>query len=192
MNLTNTGTREFRGKYAQQAYVIDAGEIRVVPWEAMCHWLGDPTARDGQRVGDGSDAGTKVINRRSDELRRLKILYGIFDDKEIDRLEADQWELQGPFLEAANIHGERIITVIDDPDGKAVTPVDTTREDKDLLEGQIDSLKRELAALTANLARQNTDPEYVPTADVGDIDEDIPSKIPVSASSPFGRRGRER
>jgi hypothetical protein len=177
VRLENTGEEPFVGKYAQTRYVVQPGKHLIVPKEAMHHWFGRNFLVD---VGMKRD--------RTAELKRIKVLYGVFDDEA--GTEAEKWERNVPHkVHVFDIEGNRLTTMVDDPEGHTVTPADQTEQEKALLDAQIEEMRRQLNALQAAQAQVQLE-GYEPTADVSP--EDTPKKVPVGASQAASRRGRER
>lgn len=111
VRLRNIGEKRFSDHYANQRYVIEPQAQTIVPYEALKLWTGDPAY-----VGDA----------RLTEMDRLMIRYGKLTDE-------DPWDHICPKLEAEDLDGQKITTVLEDPDGFSVTPVNTTvREAADL------------------------------------------------------------
>ncbi|GIV04102.1 MAG: hypothetical protein KatS3mg015_2932 [Fimbriimonadales bacterium] len=127
--IKNVGSVDFVGKHASIKYTIPAGGQRIVPWEAMCLWMGNPEAVDKEN----SPA-------RTDEYRRLRFKYGIYHNM---HLAAERF----PKLEAYDLDDNRLITVIDDPEGAHLTPEVNTRAENEILRERLARMEREMIAL---------------------------------------------
>jgi hypothetical protein len=175
VRLHNVGSQDFRGKYDGVRYVIQAGGQAIVPVEAMQHWLGRPHAIDRGRWRE-----------RTDEFNRLKQLYGsAFVDPEVDGPidEEAKWARNKPFLEAYDLDGTRIITVVDDPKGEHLNPADVTQAEQRVVLDQMEALKRQLSQLQSEYAAQQAGQ----MTDLDDVPIDEPKTVPVGA-----KRGREQ
>lgn len=101
--LKNLGG-DFSMKYGPTNRVtIPAGKTVHVPAEIAAHFLGRWWLRNEGRFRD-----------RADEVDRLRVLYGAYEDNVA-------WEQNRPRFEAYTDSGDRITTVVDDPTGEAAT-----------------------------------------------------------------------
>ena len=111
-------------------YLVKVGETAFAPFEAVSVATGDPRS-GASTTSIRDDAGNVgwVVDRPT-EVRRLRTLY--------DNQTGDLGEiLFAPVLEVENLEGERVRTVLDDPEGDSVIPVQTTLLDRDQLLAQI-------------------------------------------------------
>lgn len=175
VRIKNNSKEDFVGKYDQNVYRVKAGQEAIAPVEASWHWFGRPHAIDGRK------------KERTDEVNRLNVLYGLFDDESGSI--AEKRERNVPKCEVYDLDGERIYTVLDDPKGERINPSDQSAHEAELMNDQIQKLQRELAALTSAAALADTSPDYQPSSDVlvEEVPDDTPTKVPV-ADGP--RRGR--
>lgn len=145
-------------------YTIRPGEELIVPWGMMCVWLGDPEARDSQKVP-----------ARQEEYTRLATRYGVGSGLQGDK--RGTFDECRPKLVASTIDGEPLATVCDDKDGldmvmaaPLLSPGDTA--------AKIAALEQALAALTATLptAEQmaQSSPAFIPSAPGPSTDALIP------------------
>lgn len=159
VRLKNIGQTRFVEHYANERYVLEPGAQSIVPYYAMTLWTGDPTL-----IGDA----------RLLEMDRLMIRYGKLTD-------ADLWSSFQPYLEAEDLDGKKIITVLEDPEGINVTPAAPTIREAADLERVIAELKAQQAAMQEQLRQMNW------KADQDEPLEDEPKAVPVG-----DRRGRVR
>lgn len=166
--------REFRGSYNGQRYVIPPGGSVIVPTEACWHWCGRQWLVDEP----------PLRLERTREMERLKIYYGAhFNDTNPPRTVEEKWAANKPNLRVTTVDGERYVTMLDDPEGKEVSPASQTIAERNLLADQVDKLRRELAAMQGRLnsvERGEDQPDET-------VPEDTASNIPTGP-----RRGRER
>lgn len=159
--IENVGDTDFVGDYASRRYVIKPGQSRGVPYHGMVYWCGDPRAFDVP-----NDPKRRF---RTDEFKRLRILYGVYDDMA-------QWYLRTPKLKVMSLGGKEITSVLEDPDGIKNGPPDINSE-KD----RIDFLTKELAETKARfesimaLMAGEADNPSVPLAN-------LPTNLPQPAS----------
>lgn len=149
--------RPFVDDYASQRYVIEPGGETIVPYFAMVYWLGDPRAVD---VGDRNSQ--PHLQHRTMELDRLQTKYGTYGDSwypqewEINEENADLYPASRhrnlPKLEVTSMTGERLYTVIDDPEGNHLNPAtQTVNENRNMAEAVV-QMQKQIQALTTQLA----------------------------------------
>lgn len=185
VRITNGMSQPFVGKHDGQPYRIAPGGSAIVPVEAMWHWCGRPHLVD--RPPTRLD--------RKGEVSRLKVLYGAAfpDPPELGgATEEEKWERNKPLLEVYDLSGERIVTVLDDPEGRHLTPATETELEKQVLKDTIESMKAQLAQLTSQYAAEQrgelTSLEEVPS-DGPPVPKDDPTKVPVGVTT-GAKRGR--
>lgn len=181
VRLVNTGEVPFDKMYASIRYSVPPGSEAFVPYAAVCMWLGNPIAVDFGEPGK---------NYRSQEVARLRVLYGIYeqeveppyldDAKEVPNPLAGQptWATRTPDVKVYDLGGTELVTVVADPEGKGVTPDTFTQAEKDNQADRIAQLEAQLRQLTANL-------NQAPAADAGFGSEalaDAPEPEPAPAT----------
>jgi hypothetical protein len=204
VSIRNAGDKPFKHGWAGQNYKIDPGKAVFVPWEAMCLWCGDPNLAD-----------TAVERSRSKAREHLGVQYGTFDAPFYDDTERETIHLPHepfetyiwdedrnafrhpniPKLEVSDAAGNRIVTILEDPDGNGAP---TGRDDTDRTQEQaLAQLQATVAQLQAQLAHTNPDAvaeslaavvavEKEPVAVEAAADMPIPEDVP-----PQARRGRQ-
>lgn len=164
VRLHNDGETAFNDRYGGQRYIINPGQDAIVPWEAMCLWLGNPDFVDID----------KKRRFRTDEYHRLRVRYGAHDDA-TRGITADQmWEQHKPAISVHKIDGsdERIITVVDDPSGSHLTPQTQTVAENELLRTRMEEMARQMAAMQAQM---DTMDRAEAANRVSDADADAPT-----------------
>lgn len=153
VELRNEGSTTFDMRYGPvQRLTMAPGEKQLVLEEVAWHflgrwWMDNSNPRQRQRV---------------EEYRRLRVLYGAYEEDAI-------WQQSRPQIVAYTPAGERITTVVDDPDGttaiRSLTPL--SREQQ--LETQIDNMSRQLQALQSQqdmlMRAQEADLQPAPLTD---------------------------
>ena len=134
VRIVNRNPEEpFIGKYDGDYIAIPAGGEKIVPWDVMVVWMGDPALdNDGRH------------NERRETYLRLASLYHA---RELTGVNEDAF----PLLEAYTEDGERIITILDDPDGETILPDSTDNTDIGRLQRQIERLEQRLAERLSGL-----------------------------------------
>lgn len=156
VRLTNVGDKEFQGKYDGRTTTLEPGKTTMVTFAAMALWLGNPYSHNRNPRN----------RQRLSELNRLRAKYGAYDNPEL-------WEQNKPLIEVYDAEGNRIITVVDDPDGTFLPPDEEDRNATavDTLQKRIAQLDAEMDALRTALNQQvRTDQATT----LGDAMPDIP------------------
>ncbi len=142
--LKNAGSEPWLARYANQQYRIQPGGEGIAPFVAVCNWFGHPDAVDI----------SPRDRYRTNERDRLRIKYGVYDDD-------SKWEAQTPSIEVFTLDGERIITVLDDPDGVNLSPSTSTLAEKAMLEQQMAEMQKQMKAMQTALDVQSRNDEAV-------------------------------
>lgn len=200
MMLVNHGPVPFTIEYSMQKYILPAngslqhGHYAVVPYHAFVLYCGDPRSFDVP--------GDDRQRYRSDEWKRLRCRYGVYDDVTDGTLNSNI-----PQLAAYTVHGDRVLTVLEDPEGFKTFGDDPrssqaqAKRTNELMAKQIQELQ---AKMDNMLALQNqasvgqlvnplaVDPEADNESrraddddrDISDEDQDdIPSDTPTSSAN---------
>lgn len=188
VRVKNTGKRPFKDGFNSRTYEIKPGADVFVPFDAVCLWLGHPSVFDVSPRQRG----------RTDLFFRLRQRYGAYDtiekvDGEDVAVGADEmWQRNQPHLEVYTLEGERVYTIIDDPDGDKIRPADTTASEQSGISERLATLEAESALLKKLLAdKDRTEGAGVDDGDGGDggeendtKDADAPSPLkPAAAKS---------
>lgn len=137
VQIKNVGVTDFVKEYHVDKIRIPAGQSMIVMWDIMVYWLGNPALTDASiRERD-----------RTREVNRLRVLYGAYDDDAV-------WEVNKPKLEVYQLTGERVWTVVDDPDGEHVTPASQSMAYAQTYEAQIALMQKQIDALQAMMQQQ--------------------------------------
>lgn len=160
VRLRNDGTGPFTQKYGGVKYTIPAGSEIIVPFMAMCLWLGHPNAVDID----------KKRRFRTQEFQRLCVKWGVYEHHELV-------EEKFPSVSAWDVvDGHEYITVVKDPDGKHLTPDVQTKFERENLMDQMRQMSAQLAALQAQV-NQN-DAQVAANVAAGDTRADNPTHRP--------------
>lgn len=172
VRLRNDGTKGFTQKYGGIKYNIPPGSEIIVPYMAMCLWLGHPNAVDID----------KKRRFRTQEFQRLCVKWGVYEHHELidERFpKVSAWDVVDPTKE--------LITVVKDPDGKHLTPDIQTKLDRDNLLEQMRAMQQQLAMLQAQV-NQN-DKQIAADIAGGDTRTDAPTvrpEVQVTQPTPPG------
>lgn len=82
--LTNNGTENRTFTYAHKKYVVEAGSHKVVPFDVIRLYFGDPRSVTGieQRYEDPDGNPNARIGKREKEIDRLVVQYGLYPGAE--------------------------------------------------------------------------------------------------------------
>lgn len=174
VRLRNAGTDPFNGKYSNQPYRIMPGGEAIAPFIAVCLWFGHP---------DAIDEGPRD-RHRFNERERLRIKYGVYDDD-------TKWEPNTPKVEVYTLEGDRILTVLDDPEGVHLSPATTTMAEQSVMEDQLQQLQRQVHAMQAALEIKARETQAEASGDIitddaapGSLTQDFIPAVPLPDSSP--------
>jgi hypothetical protein len=150
LRVTNISTLDtYRFAWNSRQYVIPPTSSEFMPFDAVKVYTGDPRATNNVRTSRDSIGIVSFLPDRATEVRRLRLLYaapfgeymrasdvgGIFVNSHptIPNEElASKFAWEGvriPQIEVYNIRGDRIFTVLDDPEGAMTIPITVTRHD---------------------------------------------------------------
>lgn len=204
-NLTDDQT--YKWGWDSNWWVLEPGKSIVAPYFGFVNWLGDPRA-----VNIGDPDANQEVQYRSNEVRRLGVLYGIYDrpwhkdtayksHDHTDTRPADDgmrdhvdhtyvqrpdgrfWHPHLPCVEVTDLSGNVIRTIIDDPEGNNLTPADaTTKAEKGALEAQMAEMQSTLASLQLQLAVKNNALQANP-----DFEGDVAGSTDQPAVQPVAR-----
>ncbi len=197
VRIRNTDPDEpFIGKYDGEYITIPTESEKIVKWDVMVVWMGDPTVENTDRHQERRDAFNRLCAKY-----HARMLTG--NDPSLL-----------PPLEAYTEDGERIVTIMDDPEGISITPSAEDHGDIGKLQRQIDRLKARLEEQVAGLidapsdAPDNEGERSRPAGEIAaeiaaedavlsgehvaddadddelSIPEDTPAKIPVGKAVP--------
>jgi len=156
VRITNTGDTDYIDKYDNQRYVIKAGADQFVPFDAACHWLGDPRFYD---------SGPQD-KHRTEEFHRVAARLGAVDDPEL-------FEQNRPSLEVYSQDGStRYIMVADDPEGPGQNVFESDQQDMSDPEVRIRLLEQRLAELEGQANKSGPIDDTLAELGIGDDQAD--------------------
>lgn len=121
-------------------YTIPAGGEGFAPFNAIALALGDPRSAEAMQSIKDEAGNVGFVLDRATEVRRLRTKY--------DNQTGNEGEiLYAPQAEVYDLEDNRIRTVLDDPQGEAVIPIETTAVDRDALYAQIARQQRMIEML---------------------------------------------
>lgn len=136
VRVRNVGSVPFSSGFANNTYTIAVGAETIIPYDAAVLWLGDPNSRDLD--------GTR--RNRLAEYTRLRTKYGAYADE-------TSWDKNKPKLEVYDLDGNRLYTVVDDPEGLESSPA-PAQSTPTLVQEQMDRMAKELELLRGLLMQK--------------------------------------
>lgn len=140
VKVLNVDSKPFNGKWDNAVWRIDPGSETLVPKGAANLWF-----------GDGALVDTLKRRDRSLAYDRLRSRYGAYERDDI-------WEANKPNVEVYDLDGNRVWTIIEDPEGNTLVnasgPLDPSRRRGDDLEHQLKDMQRQMDALQRAIADQ--------------------------------------
>jgi hypothetical protein len=171
VNISPSDT--YRFGWNSRQYIIPPGGADFMPFDAVKVYTGDPRATNNVRTSRDAIGIVSFLPDRQTEVRRLRLLYsapfgeymssqdvgGIFvnsSSADVNDLAAKfAWEgVRIPRIEVYNIRGERVYTVLDDPEGTLTIPVQVTQshvDRSDQLQTLVEAQSRIIEALSSRL-----------------------------------------
>lgn len=179
--VTNVGETDINWKVDGQPVNIAAGKAKTVPFDAVRIHLGDPRSGEASRiVVDGRERVR--IPARKDEYQRLMTYYGAGVRQLLANQKGEPINLTladvAPKCEVATIDGDKVDTVVSDPDGDNPAPVPVELDSEEALKAQLLQLQRAQEATEARIK------ELEGTPSDGEEGEQ------VGEDKPGSRRGR--
>lgn len=148
VRLKNVGTTPWKDKFNNRAYSMEPGEEIVVPFLAMCLWLGHPDAID--------HPSDREKNFRFQEWRRLQVRYGSYDNVGEEPIVTKAgtippWKDQVPKIEVLSMAGEPMVTVVDDPEGRHLKPAQQNISQVELMQSALERMQSQMEEMEARL-----------------------------------------
>jgi hypothetical protein len=132
------------------AVILNPGQQMRVRVEWMRDWFGDERSRKDTQVfkPDGENGERVIIQTREYEVDKLKMRWGGMTYPERWNDPDNEYYCQ-PQIEVYTLDGERVTTVLDDPEGKGYTNVLRTVDEQRLIDDELDQMRRRIAILEA-------------------------------------------
>jgi hypothetical protein len=177
LKVVNVGAQTLRFAWNSRQYVIPPGGADFMPFDAVKVYVGDPRATNNVRTSRDSLGIVSFLPDRATEVRRLRLLYaapfgeymrasdvgGIFVSAPVESApdpgQVYAWDgVHVPQVEVYNIRGERIYTVLDDPEGSLTIPVAVTQSHVDRTDVLARLVEQQASIIDALSARLGIDP----------------------------------
>lgn len=166
VRLVNQGDKPWKDMYDGVRYAIPVGGETFVPFPAACLWFGHPDSID---VDDKN-------RHRTDEMTRLRVKYGLYENDVDPRTGEDLWAKNVPQIAVVSLSGQRVVTVLDDPTGSNITPTQQTVAAQSQVTDMLAGMQAQIDALTRQLAREQQAGQA--TMD-SDAEDDAPFVPPI-------------
>lgn len=170
--LHNSSTKDFANEYEFKKYLIVGGTDAWLPAGCVVCWLGDPEALTVRN--------NKPTEERYNEVRRIRTMYGAYDDDQL-------WDENKPSLEVYTSAGERVYTPADDPLGTFGVSEGFIIPGPEEAWAMVDKLEAQINALRAQLSRPDTGSIASSSAAIEEpvlpSDSEAPKSPPMDKSS---------
>lgn len=167
--------------FNSQRTTVRPGATSLVPFVALVRQMGDPRSGvTAQRLEPEEGGIASIIPSRSDEIKRLNILYGIYtegvhDPSYIEGSEGVTLADRIPKIIATNIDDdERIIFPSDDPDCTNFVPEDTDKSQMAALLRQQEAMRKRQIVLEQMIKAMTGTSASEVLGDGTEVTEDTP------------------
>lgn len=143
-------------KWNSRKYNLEPGREVFIPAACAFSWFGDPRASGVYQSIADPDGTRMFVNDRLTEVRRLRIKWGA-------PIEGDERTFDGvpvPNVEVWTAEGERIVTVIDDPEGRNVISASPSVSDDESLRQLVASQQRQIELMKQHLNMADEDEQH--------------------------------
>jgi len=179
VRIVNKGSAAFYIQWDSKVYTLEPEKDAFVPFEAACLWFGDPRSTGTIRSTRDNKGLVGFVPDREAEVRRLRVKFG--------NLGGDERFVQNaPNIEVYDIQGTRIVTVLDDPEGKVVNVSMPTVQDRETERAAVQTMQLQLAQekrvtdlLLTRLGLSRKDLEDAASGEVDDDDEPFGDGTPL-------------
>jgi hypothetical protein len=187
----------YRFAWNSRQYTVGPGMSEFMPFDAVKVYAGDPRATNNVRTSRDTLGIVSFLPDRATEVRRLRLLYsapfgeymrasdvgGIFvhtaDPSDAGLASRYAWDgVKIPRIEVFNIRGERIYTVLDDPEGMLSIPVAVTRHQVDRSDQLARLVEQQTSIIEALSARLGIDPHSPALDNSPDVTDEEPPPEP--------------
>lgn len=161
-------------KWNSRKFTLQPDKEMFIPAACAFCWFGDPRASSVYQSILGEDGTRMFVNDRLTEVRRLRIKWGA-------PIEGDERTFDGvpvPNVEIWTQDGERVVTVIDDPEGKNVISASPSVSDDEGLRELVRKQQRDLEMLKARLDME--DEATAAAANEGELPQDLAETFQLS------------
>lgn len=181
VRLRNLGTTLWTDKWNNQQYRCAPGGEALVPFAGVCLWFGHPAAID--------IPGDPKQKYRTEEFQRLCVKYGVYDKHQEfvpgQVFQDDRGNDKNPIpqVEVYDLEGEKLITVLEDPEGHTAAPFSIEEQANLDLRAQIAQLQRQMQALLQQA--NNDDRAHAATMASPNVTDDLAPPLPQQPQAPI-------
>lgn len=112
--ITNVGTTTYTFVWNRRTWVLQPNQSDFIPFDVVRLYFGDPRSIIGTSRQFQDSKGIGDIPKREDEIRRLAILYGLYEDRVYDV------PSKAPLCEIVTAAGDKLVLPINDPTGHTI------------------------------------------------------------------------
>jgi hypothetical protein len=149
---------------------IEPGEQKLASLDHVINYFGDPRAIENTQNIKHDSGVVGFIPDRKSEVRRLQCKWG-------NTFAQDESHIYGPAVEVYTLDGDRVWTVMEDPDGHHASPTLMANEHQLSLEAQINRMQSQLDMM---IRLQQAGEETIEPAEepMPDDEEWLPKNLP--------------
>lgn len=164
VRVQNVGDAPFVIAYDGRNYKLEPQKDVFMPFEAAVLWFGDPRSTNTIQSVRNEKGTVAFIPDRETEVRRLRVKYGnIGGDERFVQVHPD--------VEVYDVEGNRIKTVLDDPEGEEINVATPTVADQNNLVQLVERQQRQIEFLLGKMGLSPSATE-TPTETEDDDDND--------------------
>lgn len=163
MKVTNNGTKPVEWSGIRRLYTIGPKQTEFIPFHIVVRYLGDPRSDYKKSETFITPSGEKgVIPERRGELRRLGVLYGLYDGK------LRELPKSAPKVTVSTLNDVQLQFPIFDPDGKVYrykasdSAVTDPRTEFERLRAMNEATEAKMDALLARIGADDPDSGEAP------------------------------
>jgi len=151
VKITNHSSDMVLFAWAKKEFRVRPGGVNFAPLAAVNLKLGNPYSGPEKRCVKLDENTVVWIASREDELKRLSVLYGVYDPSKITEMKA-----LAPNVSVEDLSGdEHFIFPLDDPDCQQFTGESVVRSEREFLLKQYQDMERRMHAMQEQMSQIN-------------------------------------
>lgn len=158
LRVVSKDTKPHKLLWDSRQYVITSEKPTHVPFEVVKLYFGDPRSSDKIASYQDIHGVTHWVPDRASEIRRLRCLYD-------NQLGDENTVTKHPNVEVYDYDGNRVLTVLDDPEGRSTSQARLTVQDNDEMMHLIRRQQQQIDILMQRLQVTGDDIEPEEAAD---------------------------
>lgn len=183
-NLESVGGKTFLFSFNSQRWILAPGKTNFIPFDAVIRSMGDPRSGPQQIKVTGNGGRATIIPSRSEEIKRLGVLYGTYGES-VESKNPEHGESlldRIPNISVWNMEDDDPITFPHaDPNCQNFLPSDDDQSQQALLMVEMQKMRRQMALYEEMMRAAGVNGAAdIPQAEANeDVDEDQPGPAPT-------------